>query len=278
MYKDELVEVEGRRGPGRVRHLQQPARLPRGGRHGLRGHRGRRDQRHPRPPGAHRRRGPRGDRHLGRELPAERREPVVLSAALFDFDGTLVDTTEMIFQSMRHATSSVLGRDDFSREELLANVGQPLPRQMEVFDAEKRRAAPRGLPRPPRGAPRRPDRRVPRRGRGPRASASAGVRVVVVTSKRRRSVEMALEKFPGLDLVVDRFVTMEDTDEAQARPRTPPQGPRAPRRRPQGEGRLRRRLPLRRAGREGRRPHERRRELGRLLRGHRCAEPDHRPT
>ena len=56
---------------------------------------------------------------------------------LFDFDGTLVDTTEMIFQSMRHATSSVLGRDDFSREELLANVGQPLPRQMEVFDAEK---------------------------------------------------------------------------------------------------------------------------------------------
>jgi phosphoglycolate phosphatase-like HAD superfamily hydrolase len=61
----------------------------------------------------------------------------VLAAALFDFDGTLVDTTEMIFQSMRHATSSVLGRDDFSREELLANVGQPLPRQMEVFDAEK---------------------------------------------------------------------------------------------------------------------------------------------
>jgi pyrophosphatase PpaX len=41
---------------------------------------------------------------------------------------------------------------------------------------------------------------------------TAGVRVVVVTSKRRRSVEMALEKFPGLDLVVDRFVTMEDTE------------------------------------------------------------------
>ena len=61
----------------------------------------------------------------------------MLKAALFDFDGTLVDTTEMIHQSMRHAASSVLGRDDIPRETLLANVGQPLPRQMELIDAEK---------------------------------------------------------------------------------------------------------------------------------------------
>jgi Predicted phosphatases len=67
----------------------------------------------------------------------------VLAAALFDFDGTLVDTTEMIFQSMRHATSSVLGRDDLAREELLANVGQPLPRQMEILDADEGRTPPR---------------------------------------------------------------------------------------------------------------------------------------
>ena len=47
---------------------------------------------------------------------------------------------------------------------------------------------------------------------------AVGVRVVVVTSKRRRSVEMALEMFPGLDLVVDRFVTMEDTREHKPHP------------------------------------------------------------
>ena len=46
----------------------------------------------------------------------------MLSAVLFDFDGTLVDTTEMIHQSMRHATSSVLGREDIPRETLLARV------------------------------------------------------------------------------------------------------------------------------------------------------------
>jgi pyrophosphatase PpaX len=142
----------------------------------------------------------------------------VLSAALFDFDGTLVDTTEMIFQSMRHATSSVLGRDDLSREELLANVGQPLPRQMELFDAEKadllleayrthheehHDALIAGFP----GVYETLNR-----------LRTAGVRIIVVTSKRRRSVEMALEKFPGLGLVVDLFVTLEDTTEHKPHP------------------------------------------------------------
>lgn len=136
----------------------------------------------------------------------------MLAAALFDFDGTLVDTTEMIFQSMRHATSSVLGRDDLSREELLANVGQPLPRQMEVFDAEKAELLLEAY------RAHHEEHHDALIGEFPGVDEAlarlrtAGVRVVVVTSKRRRSVEMALEKFPGLDLVVDRFVTMEDTE------------------------------------------------------------------
>jgi pyrophosphatase PpaX len=136
----------------------------------------------------------------------------VLAAALFDFDGTLVDTTEMIFQSMRHATSSVLGRDDLSREELLANVGQPLPRQMEVLDAEKAELLLEAY------RAHHEEHHDALIGEFPGVDEAlarlrtAGVRVVVVTSKRRRSVEMALEKFPGLDLVVDRFVTMEDTE------------------------------------------------------------------
>ena len=139
-------------------------------------------------------------------------------AVLFDFDGTLVDTTEMIFQSMRHATSSVLGRDDLSREELLANVGQPLPRQMEILDAEKAELL--------LGAYRahHEEHHDALIGEFPGVDEAlyrlrtAGVRIVVVTSKRRRSVEMALEKFPGLDLVVDLFVTMEDTTEHKPHP------------------------------------------------------------
>ena len=142
----------------------------------------------------------------------------MLAAALFDFDGTLVDTTEMIFQSMRHATSSVLGRDDLSREELLANVGQPLPRQMEILDAEK------AEPLLEAYRAHHEEHHDALIGEFPGVDEAlyrlrtAGVRIVVVTSKRRRSVEMALEKFPGLDLVGALFVTMEDTTEHKPHP------------------------------------------------------------
>ena len=142
----------------------------------------------------------------------------MLAAALFDFDGTLVDTTEMIFQGMRHATTSVLGREDFSREELLANVGQPLPRQMELFDAEKAELLLEAY------RAHHEEHHDALIGEFPGVAEAlsrlraAGVRIVVVTSKRRRSVEMALEKFPGLDLVVDRFVTVEDTEEHKPHP------------------------------------------------------------
>jgi pyrophosphatase PpaX len=61
------------------------------------------------------------------------RFPVVL----FDFDGTVVDSGAIILASMRHATSTVLGRD-FSDDELLASVGGPgLEAQMQVLAEDR---------------------------------------------------------------------------------------------------------------------------------------------
>ncbi len=54
---------------------------------------------------------------------------------LFDLDGTVVDTVELIVSSFRHATRTVLGRvlpDDY----ILAGVGRPLRAQMERLSAE----------------------------------------------------------------------------------------------------------------------------------------------
>ena len=142
----------------------------------------------------------------------------MLSAVLFDFDGTLVDTTEMIHQSMRHAASSVLGRDDIPRETLLANVGQPLPRQMELIDAEKSELLLEAY------RSHHEEHHDDLIGEFPGIEESlsrlhsAGIKVAVVTSKRRVSVEMALENYPGLRNVVDRFVTMEDTTEHKPHP------------------------------------------------------------
>ncbi|MEJ7814407.1 MAG: HAD-IA family hydrolase [Rubrobacter sp.] len=140
------------------------------------------------------------------------------AAALFDFDGTLVDTTEMIHQSMRHATSSVLGRDDIPRETLLANVGQPLPRQMELIDAEKAELLLEAY------RSHHEEHHDALIGEFPGVEEalsrlrSAGIKVAVVTSKRRLSVEMALKNFPGLRNVVDRFVTLEDTTQHKPHP------------------------------------------------------------
>ncbi len=141
----------------------------------------------------------------------------MLRAALFDLDGTLVDTTELIYQSMRHATGEVLGRE-IPRETLMANVGQPLPRQMELIDAERAEALLESYRLHNEehhdlliGEFPGVERSLARLGAG-------GVRVAVVTSKRRSSVGMALERFPGLGEVVDRFVTMEDTAEHKPNP------------------------------------------------------------
>ena len=56
----------------------------------------------------------------------------MLKATLFDFDGTLVDTTELIYQSMRHAAIESLGREDLAREVLHGQRRPALPRQMEL--------------------------------------------------------------------------------------------------------------------------------------------------
>lgn len=142
----------------------------------------------------------------------------MLAAALFDFDGTLVDTTEMIYQSMRHATTSVLGRDDIPRETLLANVGQPLPRQMQLMDAEKAELLLEAYRAHHETHHDALIAEFPGIAEALQRLREAGVKVAVVTSKRRSSVEMALKALPSLDLVVDRFVTLEDTTEHKPHP------------------------------------------------------------
>ncbi len=143
-----------------------------------------------------------------------------LKAILFDFDGTIVDTTELIHESMRRATGEVLGRE-LSRETLMANVGQPLPRQMELLaDGQPEKTAEllevylhhneelhEGL-----------IREFPNVGISLARLRDAGLRLAVVTSKRRFSVEMALDSFPELRDVFEVFVTLEDTAEHKPLP------------------------------------------------------------
>lgn len=58
-----------------------------------------------------------------------------LRAILFDNDGTLVDTHDLLLASFRHATQEVLGHT-LPDEVLMAKVGQPLAVQMRDFSDE----------------------------------------------------------------------------------------------------------------------------------------------
>ena len=140
-----------------------------------------------------------------------------MKAALFDFDGTLVDTTDLIYQSMRHAAGEVLGRE-VSREVLMANVGQPLPRQMELLSAEHAEALLNSYRLHNEENHDALIKEFPGVEEALARLRWAGVQVAVVTSKRRFSVDMALKNLPGLGEVVDQWVTMEDTNEHKPRP------------------------------------------------------------
>lgn len=143
-----------------------------------------------------------------------------LEAVLFDFDGTIVDTTELIHESMRRTAAEVLGQD-LSRETLMANVGQPLPRQMELLaDGQPEKAGELLEVYLHHNDELHEDliEEVPNVGTSLARLRDAGLRLAVVTSKRRFSVEMALDSFPDLRNAFDVFVTMEDTTEHKPRP------------------------------------------------------------
>ena len=61
--------------------------------------------------------------------------PPVFRAVVFDLDGTLVDSVELVALSLQHAIREVLGREA-SREEAMQHVGTPLKEQMERISLE----------------------------------------------------------------------------------------------------------------------------------------------
>jgi pyrophosphatase PpaX len=141
------------------------------------------------------------------------RFPVVL----FDLDGTLIDSGPIILASMRHATKVVLGRE-IEYEELAATVGgQGLVSQMRALD---------------------PDRvdelvEVYKEHNDPLHETlevfddlldvlprlrAEGRRLGIVTAKRHRTVQLALDRFPELAEQFEVVVGYEDTDRHKPAP------------------------------------------------------------
>lgn len=136
-------------------------------------------------------------------------EPVV-EAAIFDLDGTLVDSVELIVESFKHATRVVLGRE-LPYESLIANVGKPLREQMEIIDPQRTDE----LVRVYREFNHREHDRMLTLYAGVADLLAQlqerGIRVGLVTSKSRATTWMAFET-TGIEPMLDAIVCAEDTE------------------------------------------------------------------
>jgi pyrophosphatase PpaX len=132
------------------------------------------------------------------------------TTAIFDLDGTLIDTVPLIVASHRHALSSVLGRE-LPEQVLRDGIGRPLLEQMRVFDEERAQE----LFDSYRVFNHRVHDDYVRAFDGMLELCddlrARGVPVAVVTSKMLDAVLLAYRAIPGLEERIDVLVTVEST-------------------------------------------------------------------
>lgn len=139
----------------------------------------------------------------------------MIKAVLFDFDGTLIDTNELIFNSYRIAFRQVLNRE-ISDEEILTLYGRPLRGSLmeygepwerlynsyREFNETQHDLLAKGF----QGA-----------SEGVKMIKELGFKVGVVTSKRLHMVNRGM-KIMGLEDVFDAIITPDDTEKAKPDP------------------------------------------------------------
>ncbi len=139
-----------------------------------------------------------------------------ITTVLFDFDGTLIDTNEVIIQSFQHTFKKVLGKE-MPLEEIIRNFGEPLAVTMEKM-----------LEIPPEEAMsiyreyhyEKFDELIeifPGMLELVRVLKMQGYKLAIVTSRLRHTTMKGLEKY-GLEEYFDYVLTADDTDKHKPDP------------------------------------------------------------
>ncbi|MBQ9757828.1 MAG: pyrophosphatase PpaX [Clostridia bacterium] len=139
----------------------------------------------------------------------------MIKAVLFDFDGTLIDTNELIFKSYRTAFRKVLNRE-IDDEEILKLYGRPLRGSLMEYGEpgemlytvyrEFNEAQHDLLAKPFEGVQ-----------EGLEEINKKGYKMGIVTSKRMPLVERGLELL-GISAFFDVVITLEDTSKGKPDP------------------------------------------------------------
>ncbi len=128
---------------------------------------------------------------------------------LFDLDGTLIDTSELIARSFRYASGVVLGEvkpDDV----LMANVGQPLMKQMEILGGDKAQELYDVYREHNHAHHDEYIRSYPGINELLDELRARGAKLAVVTSKSRETVDMAFRSIP-IERYFETVISTDDT-------------------------------------------------------------------
>ncbi|MFC0211876.1 pyrophosphatase PpaX [Paenibacillus chartarius] len=143
----------------------------------------------------------------------------MITTVLFDLDGTIVDTNELIIQSFLHALEGITP-EPLTREHIIPNMGRPLTEQMVMFsgreDVEDIVKKYRSF-----NVSKHDElvREFPHVREVMAELRSRGLRMGIVTSKIRMTTEMGL-KLCGLWDLVETVVTVDDV----TKPKPDPEG------------------------------------------------------
>jgi pyrophosphatase PpaX len=131
-----------------------------------------------------------------------------IRAVLFDLDGTLIDTVELIRVSFRYATRTVLG-EELPDTITMANVGQPLARQFQDMAPEHAEELLRVYREFNRARHDELAKEYPGTQETLRELQRRGVTMGIVTSKGTTAATMGIERF-GLGGFMSVVVTADD--------------------------------------------------------------------
>ncbi len=140
-----------------------------------------------------------------------------IEAVLFDLDGTIIDTNELIIESFLHALKGIVP-ESFGRTHIIPSMGEPLTKQLQQFSGRQDVENLTRLYREYNHL--RHDEMVslfPRVDIVMRTLHEAGIKIGIVTTKMRASSIRALELL-GVYKYVDTLVGLDDVEHAKPHP------------------------------------------------------------
>ncbi len=133
----------------------------------------------------------------------------VIKAILFDLDGTLIDTNNLIIQSFKHTLKKHIGRD-VPESDILMHFGEPLLDSLARYDAANAHILIQTYRAHNEAVHDELTKEIVGVKETLRELKTLGIKIGVVTSKSRKIAERGLKLF-NLDELMEVFITPEDT-------------------------------------------------------------------